>query len=179
MIDLRFNDLPRYLQCEHGCYEVETSFRTWIEFDRVLRECGYCWRGIFIDEQPTCDCWQSAAIEFLISKNATPNHTSASDERALDYILDGEYITASFQYAYGIDLTSTEMHWHRFKALLNGLPDDAKISQIVSFRCYKTPPKNETTDDRMRKRKREWALPNPEDDAEREALLAWADDFLP
>lgn len=179
MIDLRFPELPRFIVCEHGRFEVDTSFRTWIEFERIARECGAAWPGIFACSPPTCDDWVEAALEFLASPNATPSSTGGSAERAIDYILDGEYIAASFQSAYGIDLTCADMHWHRFKALLNGLPDDSKMAQIIAFRTYAKPPKGEDHDARMMRSKRAWALPDPDREAEAEALLAWAEANLP
>lgn len=37
------------------------------------------------------------------------------------YAVDAEAITAEFQRVYGIDLSTAELHWWRFRALLHGL----------------------------------------------------------
>ena len=39
----------------------------------------------------------------------------------MDYIQDYDYILASFQSDYSINLDETEMDWHRFFSLMNGL----------------------------------------------------------
>ena len=39
----------------------------------------------------------------------------------MDYTEDMDYIEASFMSDYGIDLTETEMDWHKFNNLMNGL----------------------------------------------------------
>lgn len=55
---------------------------------------------------------------------------------AYDYILDGPLIAAAFQQIYGIDLTSsaTRIHWLRFQALMQGLPEGCVFSRIVGWR---------------------------------------------
>ena len=55
---------------------------------------------------------------------------------ALDYILDGPLIAAAFQQVYGLDLTdpATRLHWWRFAALLQGLPESCQLAQIIGYR---------------------------------------------
>lgn len=55
---------------------------------------------------------------------------------AYDYILDGPLIAAAFAAAYGLDLTSpaTRIHWWRFRALLQGLPDECRFCRVVGWR---------------------------------------------
>ena len=83
----------------------------------------------------------------------SPNH-----DIIVDYVLDGEYIVASFMQAYHIDLTQCDMHWHMFKALFIGLPEDTKISQIMSMRSYRK--SNIGYEEQCRKLKSIWTLPN-------------------
>lgn len=57
-------------------------------------------------------------------------------ELAIDYIIDGPMIAAAFEAAYGLDLTSpaTRIHWWRFQALLQGLPDECRFCKVVGWR---------------------------------------------
>lgn len=161
MIDLRFPELPHRLECGGSLFEVETSFRTWIEFGRMLEEEHMAWFGIFKGERPEGDDWVEAAVEFYRSTNPVPRGNS-DGARALDLLADGELIVAAFQQAYGIDLTAGDMHWHRFKALLAGIPDETKLSKVIGYRLYKTPPDKPPknyNDQQMRKLQRAWALP--------------------
>lgn len=173
MIDLRYNDLPSYIECDGSFYALNTDFRVWIDFELYLRH-KQLWTGIFADEVPQGE-WAEAAIEFLESRNATPRDTGESSARILDYVLDGDYIVAAFQQAYGIDLTSIEyMHWHRFSALFKGLPDDTKMVQIMGYRGYK--PSKEPFEKRMMRARSIWALPiEEEDDSD---VVEWANEFF-
>lgn len=44
-----------------------------------------------------------------------------NEQPDMDYIEDMEYIEASFMSDYQIDLENTEMDWHKFNKLINGL----------------------------------------------------------
>lgn len=63
-------------------------------------------------------------------------------KRLLDLQKDAEYIYASFMQSYQINLfqEQTQMHWWEFKALLNGLPQDTILKQIMGYRGYEPSP---------------------------------------
>lgn len=176
MIDLMQPTLPSALVVDGAAYEVDTSFRTWVRFQHLLRE-GVAWAGVFPGDVPE-GRWVEAAVEFLESPNATPRGSRGGGPRTIDLVLDGEYVVAAFQQAYGIDLTTGDMHWHRFKALLNGLPEDTRLSQIMGFRAYRKPPGQRDSDAYMRERQREWRLPEPGEDEARADMLEWAETFF-
>ena len=172
MIDLTRYELPSALLVGGEVFPVDTSFRMWVRFEQLLTKEGVAWGGVFLDRVPDDPEWLEAAVEFLASENATPRKSPRSGPKALDLLLDGDYITAAFQQAYGIDLTSCDMHWHRFKALLNGIPEDTMLSRIMGYRTYRKPPDDREAE--MQRRKREWALPDPlEEEREREVLEAF------
>lgn len=177
MIDLRFPELPCRVEVGGRTYRLDTSFRTWIEFGRMLEE-RRAWPGVFADDVPEGD-WLPAVMEFFKSENPCPHGVPSQTERALDLIADGDMVVAAFQQAYGIDLTVGDMHWHRFKALLANLPESTKLSKVMGYRTYRTPAKGDTNDAAMRRMKRMWSLPEKVDAERREAVLEWADAALP
>ncbi len=65
-------------------------------------------------------------------------------DRILDFELDGEYIFASFYQAYKIDLIEQQgkLHWKKFIALFQGLPDNTKIREVMKIRSMELPPYN-------------------------------------
>jgi len=81
---------------------------------------------------------------------------------------DAEYIYASFMQAYGIDLIEEQgkLHWVKFKALLDGLPDDTKFRQVIDIRMRKLPTGKGTADERksLLALKKAYALPGQEVD---------------
>lgn len=63
-----------------------------------------------------------------------------SDEHYMDIEQDWPYICAGFQQAYGIDLYSDKtMHILRWQALLQGLPKDTKLMDIIGIRAMDMP----------------------------------------
>lgn len=175
MIDLRFRELPHSIESDGITYELDTDFRTWIAFEHDMLHNGFAPNYIFKGDLPLTANALDAVMEFYESPNETPSKGEPSDARALDLVSDGDYVVAAFQQAYGIDLTSVEyMHWHRFKALLNGLPEDTMLARIITYRTWKKRPENEKHDDVMAKQKRRWQLP-PLNKEERENQLDdWA-----
>lgn len=159
MIDLREKGLPDTLEVDGRTYKLNTDFRAWIEFDRSLREDGIALFNIFKGEHPDGTDWVLKAVEFAECRNSTPHGTSHSKDVPYDLVQDGAYIVASFMQAYGIDLTSCDMHWHIFKALFDGLPDETKMARIMGYRTWEK--SSEKYDARMRKLKRAWELPDP------------------
>lgn len=163
MIDLRNKELPSRLVWEGGSCEILTDFRIWITFGQFLRDKPQkIWFGIFPSQKPPkTDAWIHPAIEFLQSPNIVPRATrTPTNIKALDLIVDGEFIVSSFQQAYGIDLTNTDyMHWHRFKALLEGLPDNTRMSKIMGYRTWTPADEKREHKDFMAEQRAAWALP--------------------
>lgn len=167
MIDLCQTSLPETLVVDGGDYRIKTDFRVWLKVSRCIDEQGIIPATIFADEVPPGDSWGDAAAEFLLSANNVP-HGSKPTNRVMDYLEDSDYIVAAFQQVYGIDLTSCRMHWHRFLALLRGLPEGCKLTEIIGYRCWrKTSAKYESRMERLRK---EWALPDKGGMTEAEAV---------
>ena len=157
MIDLRNAELPNALEVDGELYEIDTDFRTWIRFNFDY-ENGIVPFYIFKKSVPEAS-YEAQAAQFLYNPNVTPRNTETTSERLLHYVIDGEYIVASFQAVYGIDLTDPKlkMHWHRFKALLDGLPENSKLGTIMSYRGWKKSNlKHETV---MQRQKEAWKLP--------------------
>lgn len=51
------------------------------------------------------------------------------------YRQDGGLIYAAFLEQYGIDLTETELHWWKFRALFEGLRQDCLFRQVMGWRA--------------------------------------------
>ena len=95
----------------------------------------------------------------VIPVNPTDENGS---KRVYSLIHDAEYIYASFRQAYGIDLFEERgrLHWKKFNALLNGLPSNTKLMEVIRIRTWK-PQKGDssTYKEQMRELQREYALP--------------------
>ena len=60
-------------------------------------------------------------------------------ERVMDFVQDADLIRAAFEQAYGIDLTKDRIHWLRFLYLLSGLPENTRLSEVISIRSRPIP----------------------------------------
>lgn len=89
-------------------------------------------------------------------------------ERVIDFDQDANYIYASFMQAYGINLIEQQgkMHWKEFLALLDGLPSNTRMKEIIRIRTWK-PSKHDSQEfkNEMRELQEYYAL---EDEGESE-----------
>ena len=53
----------------------------------------------------------------------------------IDYDTDADLIYAAFMEVYGIDLTEERLHWHKFRALMDGL-HGTKLNEVIGYRLY-------------------------------------------
>ena len=62
-------------------------------------------------------------------------------EKCFDYIQDSALIYSAFWQSYGIDLNAErgKMHWWKFESLMQGLPNNTKLSEIISIRLKPIP----------------------------------------
>lgn len=103
-----------------------------------------------------------AMLRFFTSGTETASSGKGSGGTAtvsFDYAFDADYIVAAFQQAYGIDLTVTQMHWWRFRALFRALPEDTLMAKIMSWRSMDTSDMDGKTRQRYEDLKEAFALP--------------------
>lgn len=95
--------------------------------------------------------------------NPMPASKREKKEQSICFVHDAEAIFASFVQAYNIDLVEEQgkLHWLKFKALLNGLPDETLLARIVDIRTSRLPTGKGSAERRkeMLELKRRHALP--------------------
>ncbi|MCU7380854.1 bacteriophage Gp15 family protein [Clostridiales Family XIII bacterium ASD5510] len=168
MISLKTKGLPNAIEVNGQLFFIKTDFRVWITFHERMRQYmqgdtdGY--KELFDGPAP----WASeAVIKVLCAFYDTPcelPRTTKSGGRVIDFDLDADRIFAAFLQAYGIDLTTEDLHWHKFSALLAALPDDTLMCKVIGWRSYDGKEKD------ILKLKQAWALPLTISEEEREAM---------
>ena len=90
------------------------------------------------------DSTKEEMVKYDLAGNPMP---TKKEEPLIDLSQDAEFLYASFVQAYGINLIKEQgkLHWYEFKALLNGLPEDTIIKQIIHIRSYE-PGKHDSTE---------------------------------
>lgn len=82
----------------------------------------------------------SAILDYL--KGFPVEGGTKSREPVFSYSQDHAYIVAAFRQAYGMSLEDIQKtHWWEFQALLTGLPEDTRLSQIMRIRSMEIDPK--------------------------------------
>lgn len=108
-----------------------------------------------------------------------PEDEEDSDDDIFNIVYDSNYIFAAFFQVYKIDLSSVNIHWWKFKALLSGLPGKTKLSDIIEIRS-KELPKDSKSRASLSRLKEVYKLPSKdrkdEEQAENafDALFNWA-----
>lgn len=168
MIDLRQKGLPKTVLVAGTPFLIKTDFRIWLEFGEKIKDKKCQYKDLlFVFEHgiPIGLDFVPALVDFYVNANATPKKDDGTNEKILDYILDGEYIVGSFMQAYNIDLTECDMHWHLFKALFLSLPQETKIKEIMSIRAWHK--SNDKHDTMAQKAKNAWSLPTMSSEEEK------------
>lgn len=89
--------------------------------------------------------WQKAGLLDCIVKDQIElpkrPQTGRARARTFDFCEDSDYIYASFMQAYGIDLVDCQgkLHWKKFIALFQGLPEGTKIREVMRIRGMELP----------------------------------------
>lgn len=138
------------IQIEDTIYEANTSFRTAIrcneiatnqtigDFERVLGIICTMFGPDAIDNPKHYEKLLKWAKNYLSCGKEIENTHEQPD---MDYVEDMDYIEASFMSDYGIDLTETDMDWHKFNKLMNGLSNSEMgnccvLNRIRNLRNY-------------------------------------------
>ena len=98
----------------------------------------------FIDEKVNLSINDKSEIVnkiFTHLNSFTEQKKTSKSEVVMDIKQDFEYIYSSFKKDYGIDLLDEfeKLSWLKFKALLNGLSKDTKMSEVIKIRTTKIP----------------------------------------
>ena len=110
-----------------------------------ITEIGFAW---FVKGGKKLPAGQKADIMSLILRQYVyPPQRKLNNRKpqsTVDFYHDSGYIYAAFMQTYGIDLyeQADRLHWCRFLALFDGLPEDCLLKQIMSIRAQEIPAPN-------------------------------------
>lgn len=189
MASLKLNDpLVKSFDYDEVKYSIDLAFDNVLDVfdvlsDKELRDheraeiCLELLMDQEFDRNNVIDLWNYVFDQFIHTKqkqlieydrlgNALVVEEEEEHEKLMDLDQDAEFIFSSFIQAYGINLHEVQgkLHWHEFKALLNGLPNNTIMKRIIEIRAYE-PSKHDSSEYKqsMEKMKRRFAL-----DVERE-----------
>ena len=81
-------------------------------------------------------------------------------KKAYCFEQDCDLIYAAFWSSYHIDLTASDLHWWKFRALFRGLPSDCEIIKIIGYRTADLNGLDKTTKKHYEKMRKLYAIKN-------------------
>ena len=139
-MDLSKKVLPACVTVGGEQYKIKTDYRFYIELWRLLKNKEQdltVYDFLYIDEKPADRAAGfNEILKFYAPERKLPRQTG--DDRkdpVIDYDVDADLIYSAFMREYKIDLITTDLHWHKFLALLAGLKD-SKLTDVIGFRLY-------------------------------------------
>ncbi len=143
--------LPETLNVDGAEYQINTDYRAILKYDRMLsgevegKTIYEALKLIYVQVPGNVDAAITAANWFVNCgrkepKSAPPNKVlGINGNKAFDFEEDELLIWSAFRSRYGIDLLEVEhLHWWKFRALLDDIGDDARLSRVMQYRVVDT-----------------------------------------
>ena len=143
LIDL----LPSSVKIDSTEYEINSDFRTSVLFSLLMEDDNLSEEEKVLQAlnlyYPVVPDNSEEAIEqikwfYSCGKLDNPignKKAKANSKKVFDFEVDANYIYSAFMSQYRIDLQDIEeLHWWKFKALLEGLKEDNTLSKIIEYR---------------------------------------------
>lgn len=144
---MRFDSrLPDSVTIDGIEYQINTGFRTSIEFELLVQEeieeelLLQKMLQLYYGNRIPPDVLQAVekALWFYAGGNLEQNNTKHVERsRPYSFEYDWDYIYAAFLEQFGVDLQDTEMHWWKFRAMFASLNDKVRFSEIIGYRTVK------------------------------------------
>lgn len=158
---------------------VSTDFRDWIKADLILRDrqipeeaklpviCQYIGLDLTHLNVSTPDLWDGI-FNFYTCEQEPKADIATSNEIAYRFDCDWWLIYAAFQQQYGLDLMRVNLHWFKFKALMDGLTDQTQFIKVVQARLRDTSKLKGEEKTQAEKLKRYWRISDESTSNERD-----------
>jgi len=153
---------PLYAPLPYEIVHKGKKYKLQPSFDRVLAALDIFQRQDLLDEDKLWyaqrslikgrSCLDPGLLNTVFDLLIETNHCKVEGQKAFDFIQDSHYIFSAFYQTYGLDLNRERgrLHWWKFLALFNGLPDDTRILQIMQIRLRPMPEPNAHNQDEIR-----------------------------
>lgn len=179
-MNLLYDSYPETVMLHGTQREIVTDFKDWLRFVDMLRDDRLDLNdkvqfmiSFYLDDIPASQCNEAhdPLLQFFQMKGAAsePEQVSeysdgepAQPKPLYDFSFDAKYIISGFWQDYGIDLTETDMHWWKFRILLDGLSSNTEFKQRVMYRNTNTADiKDMKERQRIQRIQRAIAIPQP------------------
>lgn len=140
-----FKEPPKSLYLEGIQYPLNTDFRIWIKFEKIItskeNDREKALKLVEFITELNLPTTQQTLDEIIIffsggEEQIKDNSTNKINNniKYFDFEQDSIYIYSAFLSQYGIDLTTVSLHWWNFKALFQTLNSDCQFCKIIHYR---------------------------------------------
>lgn len=152
--------LPSSINVNGVDYPIQTDFRTILRYsaqmdtiaDNDFAAIIKCMKIVICEDFPEDIFSAISALNLFIKCGREEKHNRPSNKllginsnQPFDFSVDGELIWSAFRRndVYGIDLLEIPyLHWWKFVAMLDDLPEDTRLHRIMDYRTIDTTNKN-------------------------------------
>ena len=145
-----YNKLPRSVKLKNERFIINTDYRIFIEYEYKIMQGEDTKKSSLEALQKFYPAFslivQKGLLEEAIDKfvwfyrcgnlRIKKSEGKGSNKRAFDYEEDKLLIWGAFKCYFNIDLTTINLHWWKFKALWETIPQEAEFSKIKGYRTY-------------------------------------------
>lgn len=130
---------PQSVKVRGAVFNLNTDYRAGVLFELMVERgeenvynllCPFFPSGCPQDVSAALE----AAIWFYSCGNLPGDGAKPGGKPAYSFDTDAETIFADFWQYYGIDLSTEELHWFIFRALLMGLPEESGFKKRIYYR---------------------------------------------
>lgn len=189
MINALYESFPESVIADGTEYPIITDFREWFRFADMIedKQLDDSEKILLITNwllEPPLRITNelvNAVFGFYRAKALEPEPPENEDETddkpppsppVINWKIDAQYIIGDFLHCYGIDLLREDMHWWKFRILLNSLPDNSQMMKRMAYRSADIGQiQNEAERNRIMRMKQLFALPFELDDEAIRAVL--------
>lgn len=181
-MNLLYETFPETVKLYGVEREIVTDFKDWLRFIDMIRCDGLnqdekmaLMMEMYLDDIPHWQ-WGDAhkplmsffrMDDSITETDKAPENVDEEPELVIpkplyDFAFDAKYIISGFWQDYKIDLTETDMHWWKFRILLDGLSSGTEFKQRVMYRNTDTADIKDTKErQRIQRIQRAIAIPQP------------------
>lgn len=172
-----FNYQLDRLPTEYSGYLIRTDFRIGIQIIQCMKDEEYseiektatCLELLYGKGIPRDIDVAVAGLKWFMLCGDEPVAIEESSQEVYDFDVDSKLLYSGFMRTYGIDLSSTRMHWFKFCALMSDLSDTA-FSTVVDYRSMDISELKGKQRDKYARIKAKFALPTRYSVEEKEAI---------
>lgn len=172
-----FNKLPQKIKINNNRYFINTDFRIMINFEKTLQGidtideqeisikmykvlksfCPVFFETFHKNMKNDMKLLLKQFLWFYSCGDREDYHGGSGKGKSINdiysYEYDDEYIWSAFFQYFNIDLTKEKLHWWKYKAIFQSLPEECKFERIKGYRAYSGKDKDK------KELKRYWKLP--------------------